>query len=77
MRTTIDIPDETYRALKIKAAREGTPVRQVVLRGIHRELGGGEEKPTRVPFRVPVIRSSRPGTLNLTNEQIDDILASS
>lgn len=77
MRTTIDIPDETYRALKVKAAREGTPVRQVVLRGIHRELGEADEKHTRKPFRVPVIRSARPGTLHLTNEQIDDILASS
>jgi plasmid stability protein len=77
VRTTIDIPDDTYRALKIKAAREGTPIRQVVLRGIHRELGEAEGKPARKPFRVPVIRSARPGTLHLTNEQIDDILASS
>jgi hypothetical protein len=77
MRTTVDIPDDTYRALKIKAAREGTPVRQIVLRGIHRELGEAQEIPIRKPFRVPVIRSSRPGTLHLTNEQIDDILASS
>ncbi len=76
MRTTVDIPDDTYRALKIKAAREGTPVRQIVLRGIHRELGGTNGKSERKPFRVPVIRSARPGTLHLTNEQIDDILAS-
>lgn len=78
MRTTIEIPDETYRELKIKAAREGTAVRQIVLRGIQREL-----HPTAAAaiakglFRIPVIESSRPGTLNLTNEQIDDILASS
>jgi len=74
MRTTVDIPDDTYRELKIKAAREGMPVRQIVLRGIHRELAGPEAAK---PFRVPVIRSARPGTLHLTNEQIDDILASS
>ncbi len=77
MRTTVDIPDETYRELKIKAAREGRSVRQILLCGIHRELGIAEERPAGKPFRVPVIRSARPGTLHLTNEQIDDILASS
>ena len=78
MRTTLDIPDETYRQLKIKAANEGVTVRQIVLRGIQSELEPATKsakKPRR--FRVPVIRSSRPGTLNLTNEQIEEILASS
>ena len=74
MRTTVDIPDETYRDLKIKAAREGKPVRQIVLRGIERELAEAEEKPVR-KLQLPLIRSSRPGTLELTNEQIDDLTA--
>jgi hypothetical protein len=74
MRTTIDIPDETYRDLKIKAAREGSPVRQIVLRGIQRELEGGGEQPVR-KLQLPLIRSSRPGTLHLTNEQIDELTA--
>ncbi|MFZ0395198.1 MAG: hypothetical protein WCF17_03160 [Terracidiphilus sp.] len=75
MRTTIDIPDETYRAIKIKAVHEGVPVRQIVLRGIQRELHPTPPAPR--AFQVPVIHSTQPGTLNLTNEQIDDILASS
>jgi hypothetical protein len=76
MRTTIDIPDETYRELKIKAAHELTPVRQIVLRGIQRELAP-VAAPVAGRFRLPIIRSARPGTLHLTSEQIDDILASS
>ena len=76
MRTTVDIPDETYRELKIKAAREGTSVREIVLRGIWRELGPAEAPPKRKKFQVPVIPSAQPGTLHLTNEEIDDILAS-
>ena len=76
MRTTLDIPDETYRQLKIKAANEGVPVRQIVLRGIQNELEPSiTQKPLR-RFQIPVIRSSKPGTLNLTNEQIEEILAS-
>jgi len=75
MRTTLDIPDETYRQLKIKAANEGIPVRQIVLRGIQNELE--PSKTQRIQkLKLPLIRSARPGTLHLTNEQIDDILAS-
>jgi hypothetical protein len=77
MRTTIDIPDEMYRQLKVKAAIEGRSLRDIALRGIERELSPAvpSEPPQR--FQVPVIPSSRPGSLHLTNEQIDDILASS
>lgn len=75
MRTTFDIPDETYRQLKIKAAEEGTPVREMLLRGIDHVLAS--QKPSRVrKLKLPLIRSSRPGTLHLTNEQIDDVLFS-
>lgn len=74
MRTTVDIPDETYRELKIKSAREGTTVRQILLRGIQRELEGAAEGRVR-KLELPLIRSSRPGTLDLTNEQIDELTA--
>ena len=76
MRTTVDIPDETYRAIKIKAAQEGIPLRQIVLRAIERDLEPEMDRPVR-KLELPIIRSSRPGTLHLTNEEIDDILFSS
>jgi hypothetical protein len=75
VRTTIDIPDSTYRELKIRAAREGATVRQLVLAGVEQALQ--QRAATKKPFVLPVIHSSRPGTLDLTNEQIDDILFSS
>ena len=74
MRTTIDIPDNTYRDLKVTAAREEKPVRLIVLRGIQRELGEGETRPV-WKLKLPLIHSSRPGTLELTNEQIDELTA--
>ena len=74
MRTTIDIPDETYRELKVKAAREGVPAREIVIRGIRRELGAAKEQPIR-KLKLPTIRSKRPGTLHLTNEEIDELTA--
>jgi hypothetical protein len=74
MRTTIDIPDETYRRLKVKAAREGTTIREIVLEGL--ELVEHDKRTTpRKRFEIPVIRSKRPGTLHLTNEQIDELTA--
>jgi hypothetical protein len=75
MRTTIDIPDTLYRELKVRAAQEGTTVRQLLLEGV--ELARQQRSTPRKPFVLPLIPSSRPGTLDLTNEQIDDILFSS
>jgi hypothetical protein len=74
MRTTVDIPDETYRELKILAARQGKPLREIVLQGIQRELEAVGERTVR-KLQLPLIRSSRPGTLKLTNEQIDELTA--
>lgn len=34
MRTTVDIPDELYRAIKITAAERSTTVRELVLEGL-------------------------------------------
>ena len=34
MRTTVDIPDEVYRAVKVLAAERGTTVRELVLEGL-------------------------------------------
>lgn len=67
MRTTIDIPDETYRAIRILAAERGDSIRQLVLEGLELVQRGAEPK----SFVLPVIRSSRPGTLELSSEQID------
>jgi hypothetical protein len=74
MRTTIDIPDEMYRELKIKAAREGTTIREILLEGLEM-VTQGKQTLHRTRFEIPVIRSKRPGTLHLTNEQIDDLTA--
>jgi hypothetical protein len=34
MRTTMDIPDETYRAIKVMAAEQGSTVRKLILEGL-------------------------------------------
>ena len=71
MRTTIDIPDEVYRRLKAKAALDGSTVKQAILTLVTRELDA-EAPRTRVRF--PIIHGKENRILNLTNEQINEIL---
>lgn len=73
MRTTVDIPDEIYRKLKVKAALEGQTVREITLRAIQREI----EQPTARPVRrlvEPILKSYAPGAIRIDNEQIYDLI---
>ncbi|HLN03372.1 MAG TPA: hypothetical protein VK335_29040 [Bryobacteraceae bacterium] len=72
MRTTVDIPDPTYRKLKSKAAAQGLSVKDLILHGVERELETGSRPTKRI--RLPIVRSRRPGTLQLTNQQIYEII---
>ena len=76
MRTTIDIPDETYRTARILAAERGDTLRQVVLEGLEMVVraskpgnGTAPEKQETRP-RFPVIRSKHPGSLKLGKEGV-------
>ena len=72
MRTTVDIPDTTYRLLKSRAAAEGTSVKAIVLHAV--EIVLAEHEPKRKKSTLPVIKSNRPGSVELTNEQIYDLI---
>jgi len=76
MRTTIDIPDDLYKKLKSKAVLEGTSIRNLMTQAAQ-SLAEPDTLPPIRKLRIPVIHSDRPGSLNLTNEEIDDILFSS
>lgn len=72
MRTTVDIPDPTYRKLKAKAAQQGRSVKALILRSVDAELRTGVRRKGRV--RPPLVHSREPGTLDLNNEQIYEII---
>ena len=72
MRTTLDIPDEAYRCLKIKAAVEGQTLRAIALRAILREIDGLDAKPVR-RLTEPILKSYAPGSIRIDNEQIYDL----
>jgi hypothetical protein len=73
MRTTLDIPDDVYRRLKVKAAVEGETVRRIALRGILREIDGPAAKPAQ-RLAEPILKSYAPGSIRIDNEQIYDLI---
>ena len=62
MRTTIDLPDDLYRALKVRAALTGVTLRQLagqLLEQGLRQPGGGQEPAPRHREPPPVILPAR------------------
>ncbi len=74
MRTTVDIPDALYRELKSKAAREKRSIKELILRGVEVGLRSHLRKRTRrVSF--PLIPSKKPGTLDIDNAKIYELIS--
>jgi len=73
MRTTVDIPDGLYRELKSKAAREKRSVKELILRGVEGELRGQAKKKAR-RVTLPIVASKQPGTLEIDNAQIYELI---
>jgi hypothetical protein len=74
MRTTIDIPDETYKNVKVLAAEQGSSFRQLVLDALDLLMLHRQSSPPAKRLRLPLIRSTEPGTLNIDNEKIYEII---
>ena len=73
MRTTIDIPDALYRRLKGKAAAEGRSVKEIILLSVEEQIAPKRQSRTR-RVKPPIIPSKRPGTLDLDNAKIYEII---
>ena len=74
MRTTVDIPDPIYRRLRSRAVSEGSTAKELILRGVEQVL---KEKKTKSRKRVklPIVRSKRPGELQIDNAKIYDVIS--
>ncbi len=73
MRTTVDIPDPLYRELKGKAASEGRSVKELILRSVEQELKSHRSR-AKGRVSLPIVRSKRPGSLDLDNAKIFEII---
>jgi len=73
VRTTVDIPDPLYRELKGKAASEGRSVKELILRSVEQELKSPRSR-AKGRVSLPIVRSKRPGSLDLDNAKIFEII---
>ena len=77
MRATIELPEPVFQILQARAKQRSLSIQAVILEAIRKEIAHG---PTPAEMRgrvsLPLIRSSRPGSLHsLTNAEIDDLIA--
>ncbi len=73
MRTTVDIPDTLYRQLKARAASEGRSVKELVLQSVQMELRGTQAK-RHGRVKLPIVPSKKPGTVQLDNAALYEII---
>ncbi len=77
IRTSIDLPRDLHRRLHEVAARKGTSARKIILAGIERAI---EEPAVPRPERHldleanPLVPPAGRGIINLTNEEIYDLI---
>jgi plasmid stability protein len=74
MRTTLDLPDELFRELKATAAKRGTSLKALLRNAVENELARSAEPRRDHRVRLPILKSREPGTLDLTNADIEDLL---
>ena len=80
MQTTVNLPDSLYQKSEALAASRGATVEQFIVEAVIKEVQGNLGSGTSGSYgegevELPVIRSRRPGTLDLSNFDFDDLLA--
>jgi len=68
------VPAALKREIDIAAARRGVSKQDAVVQALELWLRAEESKDRRRRLPLPVIRTGRPATLDLTGEKIDEIL---
>jgi metal-responsive CopG/Arc/MetJ family transcriptional regulator len=74
MRTTVDLPDPLFRRVKSVAALRGSTLREFIQAALQRAVTSDRGERRR-KVKLPLVRSKHPGTLRLTNADIEDHLA--
>jgi predicted DNA-binding ribbon-helix-helix protein len=75
MRTSIELPDELFRQLKVLAAHRRVTLKTLMQRAVENEVIRGRAQGVRQRLRFPLLDSKEPETLNLTNGEIEDLLS--
>lgn len=73
MKTTVEIPDDLFRRAKAKAALEGIPLREMIVRGLQLVMEQPKEDQVQGRTKFPLISGS-PGAKPVTDEQVAQAL---
>ena len=80
MRTTIDLPDELFREIKIRAASDGVKLKELITLYLEQGLNGASSPATTLGSprsKLPVVRLKTKQALpDLTNADLFEILQS-
>jgi hypothetical protein len=79
MQTIVNVPDSLYQKSEALAASRGTTVEQFIVEALTKEVQGDLGSGASGTYgdhevQLPVIRSRRPGTLDLSRFDFDDLL---
>ena len=74
MRTSVDLPDKLFRRAKAVSSLEGLSLKQFITRAIEHELEGRSVGLTSRRVSLPIVRSSRPGSVSVSPEKIAALL---
>ena len=72
MRTTVDIPDEVYRKVKVMSAEQGSTVRGLILEGLEAVMR--TRKAGRIGSVSRETPSAEPGRLEVDRESNDELI---
>lgn len=75
MRTTVQLPTELLRAAKAEAAARGETLKGFLARAVANELGNTSGHAASARVELPLVGSARPVAVDLTNAEIEAILA--
>ncbi len=80
MQTTVNLPDSLYQKSAALAASRGATVEQFIVEAVVKEVqdnlrSGASGTYGDRDVELPVIRSRRPGTLDLSHFDFDNLLA--
>ena len=75
MKTTVVLPDAVFRRAKAETAMQGRTLRAFIMDAVVHELERStDQNSTRKRVKLPLIRSSRPGALQVSEETVANAL---
>lgn len=79
MQTKVNLPDSLYQKSEELAASRGASVEEFIVEAVKKEVQGNLGSCTSASYgdgevELPIIRSMRPGTLDLSHFDFDDLL---